>query len=107
MSSLFHLHICMYVTCMHEGTFRHVNARQFPCWTLSPSDTFPHGQFPSGHPNSPGTIGYFLPDWSFGVSGTLLSWLSSFLSERSMCVVHGLSRSSWVPPPMVSPKGLS
>src|SRR6218665_560727 len=24
---------------------------------------------------------------SFGVSGTLLSWLTSFLSERSMCVV--------------------
>src|SRR6218665_3249292 len=42
---------------------------------------------------------------SFGVSGTLLSWLGSFLSERSMCVVHGLSRSSWVPAPYGLPQG--
>src|SRR6218665_1938198 len=42
---------------------------------------------------------------SFGVSGTLLSWLASFLRERSMCVVHGLSRSSWVPVPNGLPQG--
>src|SRR6218665_3794713 len=42
---------------------------------------------------------------SFGVSGTLLSWLTSFLSERSKCVVHGLSRSSWVPGPYGLPQG--
>src|SRR6218665_3545476 len=42
---------------------------------------------------------------SFGVSGTLLSWLTSFLSERSMCVVHGLSRSSWAPAPYGLPQG--
>src|SRR6218665_1980638 len=42
---------------------------------------------------------------SFGVSGTLLSRLTSFVSERSVCVVHGLSRSSWVlgPGPLWSP----
>src|SRR6218665_1225911 len=33
---------------------------------------------------------------SFGFSGTLLLWLGSFLTERSLCVVHG---SSWVPAP--------
>src|SRR6218665_3391303 len=42
---------------------------------------------------------------SFGVSGTLLSWLTSFLSERSMCAVHGLSRSSWVPAAYGLPQG--
>src|SRR6218665_2129848 len=42
---------------------------------------------------------------SFGVSGSLLSWLASFFSERSMCVVHGLSRSSWVPAPYGLPQG--
>src|SRR6218665_563196 len=36
---------------------------------------------------------------------TLLSWLTSFLSERSMCVVHGLSISSWVPAPYGLPQG--
>src|SRR6218665_640708 len=36
---------------------------------------------------------------------TLLSWLTSFLSERSMCVVHGLSRSPWVPAPYGLPQG--
>ena len=40
----------------------------------------------------------------FGLSGTKLTWLRSFFSERSMCVVHGLSRSSWAPAPMVSPR---
>ena len=34
---------------------------------------------------------------SFGLSGTLLLWLRSYLTERSLCVIHGSSRSSWVP----------
>src|SRR6218665_1055967 len=33
---------------------------------------------------------------SFGLSGNFLSWVGSFLSERSLCVVHGPSRSAWV-----------
>src|SRR6218665_231409 len=36
---------------------------------------------------------------SFGLSGNFLSWVGSFLSERSLCVVHGPSRSAWVPAP--------
>ena len=42
---------------------------------------------------------------SFGLSGNFLSWLGSFLSERSFCVVHGPSRSSWVPAPYGLPQG--
>src|SRR6218665_528852 len=42
---------------------------------------------------------------SFGFSGTLLLWLRSFLSERSLCVVHGSYRSSWVPAPFGLPQG--
>ena len=44
---------------------------------------------------------------SFGLSGTMLLWLRSFLSERSFRVVHGSSRSQWAPPPMVSPRAPS
>ena len=42
---------------------------------------------------------------SFGLSGTFLHWLGSFLSERSLCVVHGSSRSLWVPAPYGLPQG--
>src|SRR6218665_683116 len=42
---------------------------------------------------------------SFGFSGTLLLWLRSFLTERSLCVVHGFSRSSWVLAPFGLPQG--
>src|SRR6218665_1927602 len=31
---------------------------------------------------------------SFGLSGNFLSWVGSFLSERSLCVVHEPSRSA-------------
>src|SRR6218665_557294 len=39
---------------------------------------------------------------SFGFSGTLLLWLRSFHTERSLRVVHG---SSWVPAPFGLPQG--
>ena len=39
---------------------------------------------------------------SFGLSDTLLLWLRSYLTERSLCVVHG---SSWVPAPFGLPQG--
>src|SRR6218665_739881 len=42
---------------------------------------------------------------SFGLSGTLLLWLRSYLTERSLCVVHGSSRSFWVPAPFGHPQG--
>ena len=42
---------------------------------------------------------------SFGLSGTFLHWVGSFLSERSLCVVHGSSRSLWVPAPYGLPQG--
>ena len=42
---------------------------------------------------------------SFGLSGTLLLWLRSFLSDRSFSVVHGPSRSLWVPAPYGLPQG--
>src|SRR6218665_2633066 len=42
---------------------------------------------------------------SFGLSGTLLLWLGSYLTERSLCVVHESSRSSWVPAPFGLPQG--
>src|SRR6218665_2658694 len=34
---------------------------------------------------------------SFDLSGNFLTWLASFLDGRSLCVVHGSSRSQWVP----------
>ena len=40
---------------------------------------------------------------SFGLSGNFLSWVSSFLSERSLCVGHEQSKSAWVHTPMISP----
>src|SRR6218665_200969 len=42
---------------------------------------------------------------SFGVTGAFLSWLRSFLVERSFCVVHGSTRSPWVPAPYGLPQG--
>src|SRR6218665_328402 len=36
---------------------------------------------------------------SSGLSGNFLSWVDSFLIERSLCVVHRPSRSVWVPAP--------
>src|SRR6218665_2753967 len=42
---------------------------------------------------------------SFGLSGNFLSWVGSFLSERSLCVVHAPSRSAWVPAPYGLPQG--
>src|ERR1700735_2971972 len=44
-------------------------------------------------------------DKSFGLSGAVLSWLKSFLGERSLCVVHGSTRSLWVPAPYGLPQG--
>src|ERR1700733_4620132 len=35
----------------------------------------------------------------------MLSWLRSFLGERSLCVVHGSTRSLWVPAPYGLPQG--
>src|SRR6218665_285501 len=42
---------------------------------------------------------------SFGLSGNFLTWLASFLDGRSLCVVHGSSRSQWVPAPHSIPQG--
>ena len=42
---------------------------------------------------------------SFGVSGTFLCWLESFLHERSLCVVRGSTRSPWVSAPYGLPQG--
>ena len=42
---------------------------------------------------------------SFGLSGVLLHWLRSFLTDRSLCVVHGSTRSLWVPAPFGLPQG--
>src|SRR6218665_1722960 len=36
---------------------------------------------------------------SFGVTGAFLCWLESFLGECTLCVVHGPTRSPWVPAP--------
>ena len=47
-----------------------------------------------------------LLDILFDFSGTLLLWLRSFLSERSLCVVHGPSRRLWAPAFMVFHKAL-
>src|SRR6218665_1017873 len=42
---------------------------------------------------------------SFGVTGAFLCWLRLFLGERSFCVVHGSTRSPWVPAPYGLPQG--
>src|SRR6218665_1035129 len=42
---------------------------------------------------------------SFGVTGAFLCWLESFLGERTLCVVHGPTRSPWVPAPYGLPQG--
>src|ERR1043165_10094523 len=42
---------------------------------------------------------------SFGVSGNLLDWLGSFLHEHSFSVVHGSTRTPWVPAPYGLPQG--
>src|SRR6218665_3153417 len=42
---------------------------------------------------------------SFGLSGNFIAWLASFLDGRSLCVVHGSSRSQWVPAPHGLPQG--
>src|SRR6218665_2463590 len=42
---------------------------------------------------------------SFVLSGTFIAWLASFLDGRSLCVVHGSSRSQWVPAPHGLPQG--
>src|SRR6218665_2204237 len=42
---------------------------------------------------------------SFGVTGVFLCWLESFLGERTLCVVHGPSRSPWVTAPYGLPQG--
>jgi hypothetical protein len=34
---------------------------------------------------------------SFGLTGNILEWIASFLHDRSICVVHGSTRSPWVP----------
>ena len=42
---------------------------------------------------------------SFGVTSAFLCWLRSLLGERSFCVVHGSTRSPWVPAPYGLPQG--
>ena len=42
---------------------------------------------------------------SFGLVDQPLTWLKSFLSDRSSCVVIGPPRSSWVPAPVGVPQG--
>jgi hypothetical protein len=42
---------------------------------------------------------------TFGLSGAFYKWIDSFLRERSLCVVHGSSRSSWVPAQYGLPQG--
>src|SRR6218665_3608124 len=42
---------------------------------------------------------------SLGVTGAFLCWLESFLGERTLCVVHGPTRSPWVPAPYGLPQG--
>jgi hypothetical protein len=42
---------------------------------------------------------------SFGFSGRPLEWLASYLTDRSVCVVLGQSRSDWVPAPYGIPQG--
>ena len=42
---------------------------------------------------------------SFGLVDQPLDWLTSFLTDRSNCVVLGSSRSPWVPAPLGVPQG--
>src|SRR6218665_1399029 len=42
---------------------------------------------------------------SFGLSGNILGWLTSFLQDRSFMVAHGSTRSRWVPAPFGLPQG--
>src|SRR6218665_3088654 len=42
---------------------------------------------------------------SVGLSGNFLTWVASFLDGRSLCVVHGSSRSQWVPAAHGLPQG--
>ena len=42
---------------------------------------------------------------TFGLSGNFLEWIGSFLHGRSLSVVHGSTRSRWVPAPYGLPQG--
>ena len=42
---------------------------------------------------------------SFGLTGNFLEWITSFLYDRSLCVVHGSTRSAWVPAQHGLPQG--
>ena len=42
---------------------------------------------------------------TFAVSGSFLRQIGSFLHERTYCVVHGSTRSRWVPAPYGLPQG--
>jgi len=42
---------------------------------------------------------------SFGLSGNILDWLTSYLRDRSFMVAHGSTRSLWVPAPVGLPQG--
>src|SRR6218665_3355495 len=42
---------------------------------------------------------------SFGLSGNILGWLTSFLQDCSFMVVHGSTRSRWVLAPLGLPQG--
>ena len=42
---------------------------------------------------------------SFGLSGNMLGWLTSFLQDRSFMVAHGSTKSPWVPAPFGLPQG--
>jgi len=47
----------------------------------------------------------YLLSISFGLSGNILGWLTSFLQDRSFMVAHGSPRSRWVPAPFGLPQG--
>src|SRR6218665_2982203 len=42
---------------------------------------------------------------TFGLSGSFLGWIGSFLHDRTFSVVHGSTRSRWVPAPYGLPQG--
>jgi len=42
---------------------------------------------------------------SFGLSGNILDWLTSYLQDCSFMVAHGSTRSLWVPAPVGLPQG--
>ena len=42
---------------------------------------------------------------TFGLSGVFLEWLGSFLSGRTLSVVHGPTQFRWVPAPYGLPQG--